>query len=91
MVDVRIGAHGDQGIGVVGHRLGDVAVQIQRHDNRDARPDLGTQPAEQFALGVLVALGHHRAVQMQQRAVDALGGGQEHVTDLVEQRVVDIA
>ena len=56
-----------------------------------ARPDLGTQPAEQFALGVLVALGHHRAVQMQQRAVDALGGGQEHVTDLVEQRVVDIA
>ena len=65
VIDMRVGAHGDEGVGVAGHELGDVAVQVERGDDGDVGAHRSPKAAEQFAFAILVRLGDHRAVQMQ--------------------------
>jgi len=94
LVDMRIGAEGDEGARVVGHPLGDVGVQVQGHDDRNLGPEPGAQACQQFALAVLVAGDDHRAVQVQQHAVDralVLGRVEDHAADLVKRVVGDDA
>ncbi len=77
---MRIGAHRYQRIRRSGHQLGDIAVQVQRDDDRHIRPQLGAQAAQQFALAVFGGLRDHRAVQEQQGAIDFIvGTGKQHV------------
>ena len=56
---------------VLDHRVRHVDVQVERSDDRHVRPDDGADAAQQLALGVVVAVGHHRAVQLDEDHVGA--------------------
>ena len=86
-IDVRVGAKGNQCIGIVRHVAGHVGVQVERDYDRGAGPELLPQPCQQFALGVLLGLGDHRAVQVQQGTVNGtfpVCGLENHADDLFE-------
>lgn len=69
-VHVRIGMEAADDGGVVDDVGVDVGVHVQRHRHRRLGIDLA-QAAQQVALGVFHALGHHGAVQVQQDGVVA--------------------
>ena len=56
--------------GVAHHRRGDVGVEIERDADGSPWADLLAHGREQIALAVVDALGDHRAVQIQQDAVE---------------------
>ena len=69
-VHVRIGMEAADDGGVPDDVVVEVGVHVQRHRHRRRRIDLA-QAAQQVALGVFHALGHHGAVQVQQDGVEA--------------------
>ncbi len=69
-VHVRIGPVGDQAIGARLHAGSHVRVQVERCHDRCAVARGGAQPGQQFALAVVVMLGHHGTVQIE---VDGIG------------------
>ena len=87
LVDMRIGAEGNQGAGIVGHGLRHVGVQVERHDDRHVGPEPSAQARQQLALAILVGVDDHRAMQVQQDAVDrtlTLDRREDHAADLLE-------
>ena len=84
---MRIRAERDQRTRVISHRLRHVRVEIEGHDDRHVGTDRVTQAPQQLALAILVFVGHHGAVQMQERAVDRallLRGADDEPRDLLE-------
>ena len=69
-VHVRIGMEAADDGGVPDDVVVEVGVHVQRYRHRRRRIDLA-QAAQQVALGVFHALGHHGAVQVQQDGVEA--------------------
>ena len=69
-VDMRIGAVADHCAGVRDHRRGHVGVVVEARYDRHPVADQGADAAQQFALAIVVMLGHHRAVQVEIDAVD---------------------
>ena len=65
-IDMGVGAVGDQRRGVGRHAVGDVGVQVQGGDDRQVGPDPFADRFEQGALGIVVHLGDHGAVQFQE-------------------------
>ena len=81
-VDVRIGpVAGDDG-GVLHHRRRQLRVEVEADGDRQARRD-GADASQQLAFTVVHVLGHHRAVQGEERGVaadaDAADDGVAHV------------
>ena len=72
-VDVRIGAIGDEAVGMLDHRARDVGVQVEARDDGNAGADDLAHAREQLALAVVEMLGDHRAVQVEVDAVDRPG------------------
>src|SRR6185503_15052444 len=70
-VDVRIGAVGDQGVGALDHRVGDVGVEVKAGDDRNAWAHRCAYATQKLALAVVVGLHHHGAVKVE---VDAIHG-----------------
>ena len=73
---MRVGVIDDGDVAVLEHALGEHAVQIERYDDGDALAEDGPRLLEQIALGVVLALGRHRAVQAEIGAIDRAGGAQ---------------
>ena len=99
-VDQLIGAVQDVGMGVflvaddeVGgfhHGRGQMAVRIQFRADHRVRADDLARAAQQVALAIVVAVGHHRAVQAEQRHVHGAGVAQV-LQQLVAQRFIGVA
>ena len=71
-VDVRIGLIAGEHGRVLGHRGKQVGMHVERDADRQLRRQRADAP-EQLALAVVVRLGHHRAVQVEQQRIAALG------------------
>jgi hypothetical protein len=69
-VDVRVFLVDDNRRGGVDLRVGEVAVEVELDPDHHAGPDQRAQACQQIALGVRIAVGDHRAVQVQQHRVD---------------------
>ena len=67
-VDVRIGAIAGDDRGVVDHRRRHVRVEVEPDGDRQSRRHRADAP-QQLALAVVQVLGHHRAVQREERRV----------------------
>jgi hypothetical protein len=65
MVDMRVGAIGDQRACIVRHRLGHVGVQIQGRHHGHARADARADALQQIALAVILVLRDNGAVERQ--------------------------
>ncbi|MNV48711.1 hypothetical protein D3C71_1406330 [compost metagenome] len=70
-VHMRIGAKGDQRIGLLQHLRGDVGVQVQAGHDGHVRPHDLAHPRQQFAFAIVQVFGDHRAVQVQVDSVVA--------------------
>ena len=70
LIDVRIGAVGDQRVRSRGHPGGDVGVIVKRDDQRPVAADQVADPLDQRTVGVGLVLGHHRTMQRQQHRID---------------------
>jgi hypothetical protein len=70
-VDMRIGAERGEQVGVRNHRVRHVDVQIKRADDRHILADHRADAAQQLALGVVVTVGDHGAVQLAEDHVGA--------------------
>ena len=68
-VDMRIGAKANHQVGIVHHLRADVAMQVQRRDDRNIGPHHLPHPGQQRAFPVRGAVGHHRAMQVHKDAV----------------------
>ena len=75
-VDVRVGAIGNDHVGAVDHALRDVGVQVDRRDDRAARPDGLARERVERAVGVAVGRRDHRAVVAHVDAVERSGVGE---------------
>lgn len=73
---MRVGVIDDGDVAVLEHALGEHAVQIERDDDGDPLAEDGPRLLEQEALGVVLALSRHRAVQAEIGAIDRPGGAQ---------------
>ena len=91
LIDVRVGAIGDRRRAVVDQPRRQVAVQVERDDDGQVRPQRAAQPGQHLAVGVEVRLGDHRPVQGQQQAVGPLARtpSMSAAGDLVEDVVGD--
>ena len=69
-VDMRIGAVAHQRVGVARHAFGCVGVQVERRHDRHVRSHDAAQRLQQRALGIVLGLAHHRAVQRQAHRID---------------------
>ena len=69
-VDVRIGPVTHQRIGVARHRGRRIGMQVERGNDRNVRPDDGTQGAEQCTLRIVLGLRDCRAMQRQADRVE---------------------
>ena len=69
-VDVRVGAVGDQAVGVLHHLRRDVGMIVEADGDGHARAHGGAHAAQQLALAVLERLAHHGAVQVEIDGVD---------------------
>ena len=72
------------------HPLGEVAVEVELHADRDVGSDPFAQPFEDVAFAVVVPVGDHRTVQVHQHDVDR-HRGREVVEQLVAKRLVHVA
>ena len=70
---MRVGSVGRHQRGVAQHAFGHVGVQVERRDQRHARPDCRTHALQQLAFGIVHALGHGSAVQVEVDRVEATG------------------
>jgi hypothetical protein len=87
-VDMRVGLVAGDHRAAFGHAVVEVGVHVECHADRHAGRD-GADAAQQFAFAVLVGLRHHRAVQVQQHRVAALGHGRaDALGDVLEGGVV---
>ncbi len=68
-VGVRVFLEGDQHVGVLDHLRCQVAVRIKFRADHHLGPDDGAHALQQVAFAVIVAIGHHRAVQAEQHHV----------------------
>ena len=68
-VGVRVLLEGHQHVGVVHHRLAQVVVRVELGADHHLGPDDGAHALQQVAFAVVVAVGHHRAVQAEQHHV----------------------
>jgi hypothetical protein len=84
LIDMGIGPVGNQRIGIVRHHLRERRMQVEHRDNRDIRSKALAQPGEQFALAIIGAFGRHRAMEMQQHAVDAVASVQDVAREELE-------
>ena len=83
-VDMRIGAIAHQRVGVLRHAHGGVGVQVEGGGDRHVGSHHAAQPLEQRALGIVLGLGDHGAVQRQADAVELAGlprRTDDHVAD----------
>ena len=89
-VHVRVGLVAVEEIGALDHGLREVAVEVERHRDRDRRADGAAHGRDQVAFAVVQALRHHRAVQVEQHAIEPARGsevGEHPVLDVL----VDVA
>ena len=73
---MRVGAVGDEHVGVAHHLLAEIGVEVERGEDRHARPHERAHPRQDRAIGVDVSGGVGRAVQRQEDAVERHGGAQ---------------
>ena len=71
---MRIGVKADDHVGQLGHLRRNVGVQIECRDDGRVATDEFSHRQYEFALGVLMLLGHHRAMQIEKHAVDRQRG-----------------
>lgn len=76
--------------GIVDHRLGGVAMQVQFGANYHLRPDQGADMGQQVAFAIVIAIGHHGAMQVQQHHVHRHRGPQPG-HQFVSQGLIDLA
>ena len=76
-VDMGIGAADHQGRGMPHHPLGDVGMQIEADHDRQIRAEQATQALQELALAVLQMLGHHRAMEVEIKGIDASAAAQQ--------------
>ena len=69
-VHVGIGLVAVQQVGPAHHLRGEVAVEVQRHRDGHRRPHRRAHGLDEVALAVVDALAHHRAVEIEQHAVE---------------------
>ncbi len=81
---MRIGAVGNQGVGVIGHQLRQRGVQVEHCDDGDIGPQPLAHAGQQFALAIIGVLRRHRAVEMQQHAIDAVAGRNDQAGKTLE-------
>ena len=89
---MRVGAVAGDDRRVVDDRVVEVGVHVERHGDRRVGIDRA-DAAQEFALAVLEALGHHRAVQVEHDAVEtALSDGvADDAGDVLEGGILDRA
>ena len=80
----------DDEVGGFHHGRGQMAVRIQFRADHRVRADDLARAAQQVALAIVVAVGHHRAVQAEQRHVHGAGVAQV-LQQLVAQRFIGVA
>ena len=61
---MRVSAIGNQCARIVSHALGYIGVQVESDDDRHLRAEPFAQPRQELALGILVAVADHGAVEM---------------------------
>ncbi len=69
-VHVRVREVHDARVGEAQHLVGQDAVEVERHDDRDVVAEDRPRLLEEVALGVHLAVGDHRAVEAEVDAVD---------------------
>ncbi len=72
-VDMRVGAIGNQRIGMFDHFGRHIGVQVEADDQRQIRADHFAHAGENFAFAIVEVLGHHRAVQIEINRVQWTG------------------
>ena len=90
LVDLGVSLAADQYVGCVDHTARHVGVDVELRQDRYAVPDQPTYRGQDVAVGVLYPLRHHRAVQLQQHAVDGSGRA-DALQQLAENCVEDVA
>ena len=75
-VDVRERVVADQRVGGAHAERRVVAVQVLHEHQRTIEADTSAESRHDIAVGVVDSLGDHRAVQIEQHAVDRTGIGQ---------------
>ena len=80
----------DDEVGGFHHGRGQVAVRIQLRADHRVRADDLARAAQQIAFAIVVAVGHHRAVQAEQRHVHGAGVAQV-LQQFVAQRFIGVA
>jgi len=70
-VDMRVGLVAGEHGRVLDHRGKQIGMHVERHADGQRRRELA-DPAQQFALSIVMRLGHHCAVQVEQSRVAAL-------------------
>src|SRR3989454_357697 len=88
-VHVGVGLVAVEERGVAHHFGGDIRVEVERGDHGHRRPHRRPDGAQEVALAVLEPLGHHRAVQVEQHAVEAPGAA-EVVEEPARGRLVEV-
>lgn len=74
LIEVRVGAVGDDGGGAVDHLLGDVGVEIERDDDGEPVAQAGAEAAEDFAIGIAVGFADGGAVEGDEKGVERAHG-----------------
>ena len=88
-VDMRIGAIGDQRVGMLDHFRRDIGVQVEADHQRQVLADHLAHAREDFAFAVVEMLGDHRAVQIEIDGVERAGGCDavdHHLDDALDRR-----
>ena len=73
-VDMRIGAIGDQRVGMLHHLRRHIGVQIEADHQRQVLADHLAHARQNFAFAVVEMLGDHRAVQIEIDGIERPGG-----------------
>ncbi len=72
-IDVRIGAIGDQRVGMLDHFRCHIGMQVEADHERQVVADHLADTRDNFAFAVVEMLGHHRPVQIEINAIDRAG------------------
>lgn len=87
LIEVRVGAVGDDRVAVVHHLRGDVGVEVERYNDGETGPGEGAEAEEDFAVGVAMGFGDGGAVESDEKAIKRahrLEGGEEGGGDAFE-------
>ena len=77
-VDMRIGAIGDQRVGMLDHLGRDIGVQVEADDQWQVLADHPAHASQNFAFAVVEMFGHHRAMQVEIDRVEPPSTGSIH-------------